>query len=286
MTRMAWVVGAPLVIAYGRSPVRSVAWSRCLKTAVLAALTVAAGLVPMVDTVHQLSAAADLSATPAFYTPLLHELAAQQAAHPDALGQRVEIIDPRTHWSSVFVAGKVALARGWDRQADAAFNPLFYQSGALTAASYLRWLDSLAVGWVALPHTPLDYAAVAEGALVARGVPGLQRTWGDQNWTLYRLTSPMPLVSGARVTDLDPAGVTIDVPHAGRVLLRIRWSPALLVEVAGSDTPASICPVATADGMTTLSLPAGRWRIAPNLLHDAAQTLDHGCELRRPTKVG
>jgi hypothetical protein len=256
-----------------------------MKAAVLAVMTVAAGLAPAVDTLHQLGAAADASASAAFYAPLIEQLATQQATHPGALGQRVEIVDPRTHWSSVFVAGKVPLARGWDRQADAAFNPIFYQPGALNAASYLRWLDSLAVGWVALPHAPLDYAAVAEGKLVTAGVPGLQRTWEDQQWTLYRLTRPAPLASGGRLTDLDPAGVTIDVPQAGVILLRIRWTPSLIVENGDSGRLAPACPIATADGMTTVTLPAGRWRIAPDLLHDATHRLDHDCGDRRPTEV-
>jgi hypothetical protein len=142
------------------------------------------------------------------------------------------------------------------------------------------------VGWVAVPHAPLDYAAVAEGALVAAGVPGLQRTWGDQDWTLYRLSRPTPLASGGRVTDLDPAGVTVDVPEAGAIILRIRWTPALIVESGDSDTATPICPVPTADGMTAATLPAGRWRIAPELLHDATRTLDPECSIGRPTKAG
>jgi hypothetical protein len=256
-----------------------------LKTVVLAVMTVAAGLAPAVDTVHQLGAAADVSAAPAFYAGLVHELAAEQAAHPAALGQRVEIVDPRTHWASVFVAGRVPLARGWDRQADAAFNPIFYQPGALNAGSYLRWLNSLAVGWVALPHAPLDYAAVAEGKLVASGVPGLQQMWASQQWTLYRVTSPAPLASGGRVADVDPGGVTLDVPRAGAILLRIRWAPSLVVENGDSGTLTHSCLVATADGMTTVRLPAGRWRIALDLLHNATHQRDDDCGVRHPTKA-
>jgi hypothetical protein len=277
MTRMAWVVGAPLLVAYGRSPVRHRVWPRSAKAAVLAVLTVAAGFAPAVDTVNQLGTAADASANPAFYAPLVRQLAAEQAGNPAALGQRVEIVDPRTHWSSVFVAGKIPLARGWDRQADAAFNPIFYQPGALTARSYLRWLDSLAVGWVAVPHAPLDYAAAAEGALLAAGVPGLQRTWEDEQWTLYRVISPEPLASGGRLTSVDPAGVTIDMPRAGAVLLRIRWTPSLIVEDRHSGAISRACPLPTADGMTAVVLPAGDWHITPNLLRDATHHLDDDC---------
>jgi hypothetical protein len=277
MTRLAWVVGAPLVIAYGRVPLRGRVWSRHTRAAALAVVTLGAGLAPAVDTVHQLGAATDASTSAAFYAPLVAELTALQVAHPGALGQRVEIVDPRTHWASVFVAGKVPLARGWDRQADAAFNPIFYEPGALNAGSYLRWLDSLAVGWVALPHAPLDYAGVAEGKLVAAGVPGLQRIWEDEQWTLYRRTAPTPLASGGRVIDLDPASVTIDVWQAGAVLLRMRWTPSLIVENGLTGSPAPACPVATADGMTMVSLPAGRWRIDLNLLHGVTQGLRPEC---------
>jgi hypothetical protein len=175
------------------------------------------------------------------------------------------------------VAGKVPLARGWNRQADAALDRLFYQPGALTAASYVRWLHSLAVGWVALPRTELDYAAVAEGELLVSGVPGLHKTWEDDDWALYRVTDPSPLASGAAVVDVGPTEVTIEVPAATAVVLRIRWTPVLAVEDPASGAPLEVCPVATSDGMTEIPLPAGVWRIGPDLLRTTVRRLGGGC---------
>ena len=106
------------------------------------------------------------SAQAAYYQPLQAELESElRAAGPAAVGQRVEVVDTANHWGSAYLS-TLSLARGWDRQADHAYNPIFYDDGALTAASYRHWLDSLAVGWVALPAAPLDYASVAEGRLI------------------------------------------------------------------------------------------------------------------------
>jgi hypothetical protein len=277
MTRMAWVLGAPLVIAYSRPSLRGMTWGRRWTGAALALTTAAAGLAPAVDVANQLHASTDASAGAAFYRPLLQQLTGRLTADPGSLGERVEVVDPRTHWSAVYVAGKLPLARGWDRQADAALNPIFYRPNALTAASYVRWLDSLAVGWVALPRTALDYAAVAEGKLVSSGVPGLSKAWQDDAWTLYRVTHPTPLASGARVLDVAASGVTIAVPRGGAVLLRFRWTPTLSVENAESGSPLAVCAIATADGMTNLDLPPGRWTIAPDVLRDAASRLTDAC---------
>ena len=49
MTRLAWVLGAPLAVAFGSSPLRGIAWSRRGKGAVLAVAAVAAGFAPAVD---------------------------------------------------------------------------------------------------------------------------------------------------------------------------------------------------------------------------------------------
>ncbi len=41
------------------------------------------------------------------------------------------------------------------------------------------------VRFVALPDVKLDYAAVAEGALLEAGVPGLRPVWHDSHWKVY-----------------------------------------------------------------------------------------------------
>jgi hypothetical protein len=126
----------------------------------------------------------------------------------------------------VFVSSS-SLGRGWDRQADHADNPIFYQSTPLTAEAYHAWLHELAVGWVALPATKLDYAARAEGQLVAHGQSYLQLIWTTPQWRLYRVIDATVLVSGARVISVTGAAVTMETTRAAIVHTRIRWSPYL-----------------------------------------------------------
>ena len=121
---------------------------------------------------EQLQTSVDPSTRAAFYQPLADAIRrAQAAAGPEAIGERVEAIDTASHGASAYLAPSFALARGWDRQADRAYNALFYSTKSLTADSYHAWLHELAVGWVALPRAPLDYSAVAEGGLVRAGLP-------------------------------------------------------------------------------------------------------------------
>jgi hypothetical protein len=128
----------------------------------------------------------------------------------------------------------VELARGWNRQLDTTRNALFYQS-VLTAADYRLWLHQWAVGYVVLPATELDYAAVAEGRIVAAGQPWLHKVWSDPHWTVYRVTDAVPLVSApATVLRAGQSEMTVRLPAAGSVLVRVLWSPWLTVR--GSST--------------------------------------------------
>ncbi len=118
---------------------------------------------PSATSARSCAHARDASASRSFYTPLLDELAKVWDGT-----RRVEVVDPRTHWSSAYVAEKIPIARGWERQIDNARNPIFYGRARLDAASYRHFLDEYAVGWVALPNTKLDFASVAEARLVRR----------------------------------------------------------------------------------------------------------------------
>jgi hypothetical protein len=265
ITRLQWMVATPLLVAFGQTPACLSRLTRRWRAALLVAVTLATAVAPGLDVVNQLSSSRDPSTAQAFYQPLVHELVAERAREPQLVGARVEVLDPRTHWSSVYVADRVPLARGWDRQADAALNPLFYTPGALDASSYTRWLHSLAVGWVAVPDTPLDYASVAEARLIASGVPALRRTWSGADWTLYRVRDATPLVDGASLVGVDPSGVTVDVPRAGAVEIRVRWDPSLVARGPGGEVLGRACLAPTATGMLLARLPSGRWLITPDL---------------------
>ena len=253
VTRLAWVCSVPLVVAY--APLR-----RELLAVVLALLAIW----PVFDLVGQLSAGRAPSSAASFYRPLQRAINAEQArAGPGAIGERVEVVDTSNHWASAYLGSDVSLARGWYRQADVSYNPLFYRDGALNAYSYRRWLDDLAVGWVALPSpaVPLDYSAVAEGGLVRGGLKYLTAVWSNADWTLYRVTDATGLAVGARATAVDASSVTLVADSGRAVDLRMRWSPYLVVETPGGTRVDGAC-IADNDGWLRVGLPAaGKYRI-------------------------
>jgi hypothetical protein len=155
--------------------------------------------------------------------PLLQQLRARSAG----VG-RVEAVPTQSHREAVALATHFNLARGWNRQADAERNPIFYQEGLLTAASYRAWLDHWAVRFVVIASVPPDHAAVDEATLVNSGLPYLRKRWSDGRWTLYRVVHPTPLADPpAVVTDFDADGVEIWVPGPATVTVRIPASPWL-----------------------------------------------------------
>ncbi|MEV4974969.1 MFS transporter [Streptomyces scopuliridis] len=151
---------------------------------------------------------------------------------------RVEVVPARSHREASALAPYVNLARGWNRQADMERNPLFYDD-TLTAESYRGWLDRWAVHYVVLPKGKPDSGAGLEAELVQKGLPYLEHVWGDANWQLFAVKDPMPLADPPATVDRAGAGeLTIHVKSAGRVLIRIPYSPWLgLVDEEGKSVP-------------------------------------------------
>jgi hypothetical protein len=251
VTRLAWICAAPVAVAY--SP---------LRRGLLAILLGLLALWPAADLVQQLSATRDPSTTAAFYRPLLVALADEQVnAGPAAVGERVEVLDSVNHFATVYLANRASLARGWDRQADVANDPIFYHEDDLTAASYQAWLHDLAVGWVAVPAARLDYSAVAESKLVSGGLDYLRLAWSNPSWKLYRVVGATPLAEGAQVMRVEPTRITIAVTAAKPVQMRVRWSPYLAVQHPDGTLAVGAC-LSNADGWLHLTLPsAGQYRI-------------------------
>ncbi len=141
---------------------------------------------------------------------------------------RVEVVPTRSHGEAAALAPYANLARGWNRQADAERNKIFYRSATLTPRTYRRWLHRWAVGFVVLPRAELDPAAVDEGRLVAGGVPYLTTVWADADWTLLEVHHATPLVSApATVLRFDAVGVVVSIPRAATVVVRVAYSPWL-----------------------------------------------------------
>jgi hypothetical protein len=164
------------------------------------------------------------SADLAYHQPLLDELERRARSEGPF---RLEIPFTANHWETRYVAPQFPLARGWERQLDVKLNPVFYEDGALTPASYRGWLDRLAVRYVALPRAELDPSGRREGALVRSGsVPGLREVWRGGDWRLFRLSGDRPLASApARVTQMRLDGLTLRAPRPGSTTVRVRFTP-------------------------------------------------------------
>ncbi|MFJ5531684.1 MFS transporter [Streptomyces sp. NPDC093261] len=148
---------------------------------------------------------------------------------------RVEVVPARSHREASALAPYVNLARGWNRQADMERNPVFYDD-TLNSANYHAWLQRWAVHYVVLPKDEPDgNGGERERQLVQRGMPYLRQVWGDANWQLFAVTDPVPLADPPAVVDRAEQGeLTIEVEKAGRVLIRIPYSPWLgLVDAQG-----------------------------------------------------
>ncbi len=251
VTRLAWICAAPVAVAY--SP---------LRRGLLAILLGLLALWPTIDLVQQLSATRDPSTTAAFYRPLLVALADEQAkAGPIAVGERVEVLDPVNHFATVYLANRASLARGWDRQADVANDPIFYHEDQLNADTYQAWLHDLAVGWVAVPAARLDYSAVAESKLVSGGLGYLRLAWSNPSWKLYRVTDATPLAVGVQVLRVEPTRISIAATAAAAVQMRLRWSPYLAVQHPDGTLAVGAC-LSNANGWLNLTLPAaGQYRV-------------------------
>jgi hypothetical protein len=162
------------------------------------------------------------SSTPSFYKPLINELVLLTKGRP----VRVEVPPTDHHWESAYVAPAFPLARGWERQLDIAYNPLFYAPGPLSPAAYRNWLIENGVSFVALPNAPLDYAAVAETTLLRSGkAQGLRPVWHSDSWQLWRVLGSRGLANGpATVISLSPQSVTAKFYRSGATVIKVRWS--------------------------------------------------------------
>jgi hypothetical protein len=239
--RLAWVAAVPVFVASAKLDVRK-----------LAAAATALSVWPAITFGVQVQWVPDPTTHASYYDPLLRELkAARAAGGAAAIGERVEVLDPASHSGSLYLAPSFAIARGWDRQADEANNPIFYRHQPLTASAYHGWLRDLAVGWVAVPNTKLDYASRREAELIEDGLPYLRLTWKSADWRLYQVRDPAPLATGATVTAVGPASVRLRVDGPASVLLRVRWTPYLRAQ-----GPAEGVCIARDGHWSRISLPA------------------------------
>jgi hypothetical protein len=225
VTRFAMYAAGPTLVAL--SPRRRA-------VAVLAPLLLFWQWSPAFDAIFR--AGKDESTEQSYYRPLVQFL---QSA--DAEAARVEVVPTRRHWEAAYVASEFPIARGWERQLDVRFNPVFYEP-ELDAEAYRGWLLDSGVAFVALPDAPIDASGEEEAALIEGGLDYLTLVWTSGHWRVWRVDGSKGLLDGAaKLVEVDVDSVTIDVLDPGDVLVRVRSSAFW-----ASDPPLCIEP--TEDG--------------------------------------
>ena len=206
-TRLPELFAAPIVVAVATVPL----------VAIIAATASAVLLLPPVS-ITELRERGDPALSAEFYTPLLHQLAARRVAGP------IEVVPTRRRGEAAFVAPVVPIAKGWSRQADTGRNAIFYNR-TLNADTYRTWLDDNAISYVAISQGPYDWSAPDEVTLVRDGLPYLQKVWSNQNWSLYAVANPRPVIAPpGRVVARDAVSLTVSLPDPGEYVVRVRWS--------------------------------------------------------------
>jgi len=158
--------------------------------------------------------------TAAYFQPLVSYLS-RQNDQPF----RIEIPFTLFHWEAYLMAPEFPLARGWERQLDIKYNPLFYE-GTLTPARYGAWLHQVAVRYVAVSDKSLDYSAKQEVALIDRGLPYLRLVLHTRHWRVYAVRDPTPIVEGAAtLTELGSDWLAVQGLRPGAAVVRVHYSP-------------------------------------------------------------
>ena len=172
------------------------------------------------------SAASNPAADASYYAPLLAQLRRVDIGW-SARPARIEVVPTRNHAEARYVADRVAIARGWERQLETEHDGLFYEgAGQPSAARYRAWLREQAISYIALPDAPLDYSGRGE-ARVIRGAPGyLREVWRSAHWRLFAVAAPAPLAQPPSVlTRLQSDSFTLRTPTRGTFLVRVRFTP-------------------------------------------------------------
>jgi hypothetical protein len=249
VTRLAMLFGGVLLVAAATSGGMR---RRSAPVLVLALITSAAWQISI--------AARDVvtTAPDAAWSADIHALV-RQLQRTDARLGRVEVVPPKSHRDAAALAPYFNLARGWNRQADAERNPLFYDRKVpLTADAYRAWLDRWAVRYVVLTPGRADNAAVQEAQLVEGGLSYLRPVWSNASWRLYAVEEPRPLVDPpGQLVSFDAAQVTVRVAYPAKVWVRIPTSPWLtLLDDDGHPVAAPQTPEDNADGcLSVLRVP-------------------------------
>ncbi|MGH2853624.1 MAG: hypothetical protein ACRDLF_05465, partial [Solirubrobacteraceae bacterium] len=194
--------------------------SRARPSAVAAVVLVGIGVWTVWGPVRETAAVAGNASTSAsYYVPVERFV----AAHGGPL-VRLEVPFTRGHWEAAWLAQKVSLARGWEKQLDERYDGVLLAKG-LTAARYRGWLHEEAVRYVALPDAPLDPSSAQEGRLIEAGVPYLREVRRTRHWRIYEVLDPTPLAQGpGALSAMGHDWFTLRARAPGRFTVRVRYT--------------------------------------------------------------
>ncbi len=166
-----------------------------------------------------LAVAGDPSTRAAYYAPVVRFVAAHGGSTV-----RVEVPFTRGHWEAAWLARRVSLARGWEKQLDERYDGVLLSRG-LTAAEYRRWLQQQAVAYVALPDAPLDPSSAREGRLVESGLPYLRPVLRTAHWRIFAVRPARPIASGpGALVGMGHDWFQLRARRAGRFVVRVRYT--------------------------------------------------------------
>jgi hypothetical protein len=165
----------------------------------------------------------DPAARSEYWEPLRQYL----ATLPDQ--RRIEIPFTHSHWESAEIGEVMPLARGWLRQLDTGLHPIFYK-GNLNPVTYASWLSDNAVRYVVLPTAKPDKSSYRERGLIESGLPYLKLRWRSEDFRVYEVTLPTPIVipQGSANITLEQFGsdrLLLRVVRPGEAIVKVRWSP-------------------------------------------------------------
>jgi hypothetical protein len=209
----------------------------------------------------------DPSTRVAYYTPLTRFL----STHGGSL-VRVEVPFTHSHWEAALLAPQYSLARGWERQLDTKYDPIFFKP-PLASSAYEAWLHNNAVSYVALPDVRLDGSSDEEAALIRKGVPYLHEVFSSAHWRVFAVLDPKPLASAPAVlSGLGHDSFTLRFATSGRSVVRVHFTRYWTV------TDGRGCVSSAPGGWTVVSAGApGVVRVAARFSLVRALGLDDGC---------
>src|SRR5438270_3301187 len=198
--------------------------ARPISTVVLAAALLLLAGYQWNGPVHEVIKGDDASVNASYYQPMVAFI----QRHSRPIG-RVEVPFTLSHWDAALLPGRVPLARGWERQLDTKYDPLFYH-GILPAGTYHAWLLANGVRYVALPDVRLDPSSWHEGALLHLSLPFLRPVWHGAHWRVWKVKRPRPLAWGAgSMTQLGTEDFTLYAQRAGVIRVLVHFTPYWLI---------------------------------------------------------